>query len=153
VCVCVCGGGGCLWGFVGRENFFEWHFTIRGPPGSDFEGGRYHGRITLPNDYPMKPPSIMMLTVRIRSLRLMWADGSRDEVMVVGACWALLPLFGFMILCTIAMNMNHPKPPCYALGWWSVMDSLIIQPGFLFATPCPYAHMPLPQSSLHCRPR
>ena len=25
-------------------NMFEWHFTIRGPAGSDFEGGVYHGR-------------------------------------------------------------------------------------------------------------
>ena len=23
-----------------EENFFEWHFTIRGPAGSDFEGGQ-----------------------------------------------------------------------------------------------------------------
>lgn len=45
-----------------EENLFEWHFTVRGPPDSDFAGGRYHGRITLPPEYPMKPPSIMLLT-------------------------------------------------------------------------------------------
>jgi ubiquitin-protein ligase len=44
------------------DNLFEWHFTIRGPPDSPFEGGIYHGRITLPHDYPMKPPSLMLLT-------------------------------------------------------------------------------------------
>jgi ubiquitin-conjugating enzyme E2 J1 len=27
-----------------EENLFEWHFTIRGPNGSHFEGGIYHGR-------------------------------------------------------------------------------------------------------------
>ena len=42
-------------------NLFEWHFTIRGPPGTAFEGGRYHGRITLPPEYPFKPPSIALL--------------------------------------------------------------------------------------------
>ena len=42
---------------------FEWHFTIRGPSETDFEGGIYHGRIVLPPDYPMKPPSIILLTV------------------------------------------------------------------------------------------
>jgi len=43
------------------DNLFEWHFTIRGPPGTAFEGGRYHGRITLPPEYPFKPPSIALL--------------------------------------------------------------------------------------------
>ncbi len=41
---------------------FEWHFTVRGPPDSDFATGVYHGRIILPTEYPMKPPSIIMLT-------------------------------------------------------------------------------------------
>jgi len=45
-----------------EENIFEWHFVIRGPPDTDFEGGLYHGRILLPSEYPMKPPSFMMLT-------------------------------------------------------------------------------------------
>ena len=49
-----------------QENLFEWHFTIRGPPGTDYEGGRYHGRILLPPEYPMKPPSIVILTVSER---------------------------------------------------------------------------------------
>lgn len=49
--------------FSFQDNLFEWHFSIRGPPNSDFEGGIYHGRITLPPDYPMKPPSIILLTV------------------------------------------------------------------------------------------
>ncbi|XP_050026417.1 ubiquitin-conjugating enzyme E2 J1-like [Dermacentor andersoni] len=44
------------------DNLFEWHFTVRGPPESEFEGGIYHGRVILPPDYPMKPPSIILLT-------------------------------------------------------------------------------------------
>ena len=46
-----------------EDNLFEWHFTILAPEGTDFEGGHYHGRILLPTEYPMKPPSIIMLTV------------------------------------------------------------------------------------------
>lgn len=46
-----------------EENLFEWHFTIRGPPDSDFAEGVYHGRILLPAEYPMKPPNIILLTV------------------------------------------------------------------------------------------
>ena len=44
-----------------EDNLFEWHFTLRGPQGSDFQGGLYHGRILLPPQWPMKPPSIMFL--------------------------------------------------------------------------------------------
>lgn len=44
------------------DNIFEWHFTIRGPRESDFEGGVYHGKIMLPSEYPFKPPDIMFLT-------------------------------------------------------------------------------------------
>jgi hypothetical protein len=47
-----------------QDNIFEWHFTVRGPSGTPFEGGVYHGRILLPAEYPFKPPNIVWLTVR-----------------------------------------------------------------------------------------
>jgi len=50
---------------VSKDNLFEWHFTIRGPADSEFDGGIYHGRIILPPEYPMKPPSIIILTVHL----------------------------------------------------------------------------------------
>ncbi|MGH0139225.1 UNVERIFIED_CONTAM: hypothetical protein FKN15_026224 [Acipenser sinensis] len=49
-----------------EDNLFEWHFTVRGPPDSDFDGGVYHGRVVLPPDYPMKPPSIILLTLIVK---------------------------------------------------------------------------------------
>ncbi|KAF0979152.1 hypothetical protein FDP41_001495 [Naegleria fowleri] len=45
-----------------EDNLFEWHFTLSGPKGTDFEGGIYHGRIILPPEYPHKPPDIVLLT-------------------------------------------------------------------------------------------
>jgi ubiquitin-conjugating enzyme E2 J1 len=45
-----------------ESDIFEWQFAIRGPDGSAFESGIYHGRIILPHDYPFKPPSFIMLT-------------------------------------------------------------------------------------------
>jgi len=45
-----------------EDDIFEWHCTLRGPLGTDYEGGLYHFRITLPSEYPFRPPSIMMLT-------------------------------------------------------------------------------------------
>jgi ubiquitin-conjugating enzyme E2 J1 len=44
------------------DNIFEWHFTLRGPPGTEFERGYYHGRILLPVEYPFRPPDVMILT-------------------------------------------------------------------------------------------
>ncbi|KAF4678023.1 Ubiquitin-conjugating enzyme E2 J1 [Perkinsus chesapeaki] len=44
------------------DSIFEWHYTFKGPPGTEFEGGRYHGRIILPSNYPFGPPVIMLLT-------------------------------------------------------------------------------------------
>ena len=46
-----------------EENLFEWHFTVRGPVDTDYQGGVYHGRIIVPVEYPMKPPDIILLTV------------------------------------------------------------------------------------------
>ncbi|KAI0747908.1 UBC-like protein [Daedaleopsis nitida] len=45
-----------------EDDIFEWHCTIRGPTGTEFEGGLYHFRILLPSEYPFRPPAIMMLT-------------------------------------------------------------------------------------------
>lgn len=50
--------------YIHQDNLFEWHFTIRGPEDTPFHGGIYHGRILLPSEYPMKPPNILLLTVR-----------------------------------------------------------------------------------------
>eukprot|EP00163_Fabomonas_tropica_P020425 TRINITY_DN3607_c3_g2_i1.p1 TRINITY_DN3607_c3_g2~~TRINITY_DN3607_c3_g2_i1.p1 ORF type:complete len:449 (-),score=94.08 TRINITY_DN3607_c3_g2_i1:14-1360(-) len=44
------------------DDIFEWHFTIAGPEDSPYAGGRYHGRILLPPEYPFKPPNIMLST-------------------------------------------------------------------------------------------
>ncbi|GAA5978647.1 hypothetical protein JCM10908_004434 [Rhodotorula pacifica] len=45
-----------------EDDIFSWHFTVRGPKSSDFEGGVYHGRLVLPSEYPFKPPEVYMLT-------------------------------------------------------------------------------------------
>ncbi|KAL1995140.1 hypothetical protein VTN49DRAFT_1327 [Thermomyces lanuginosus] len=48
---------------VSDSNLFDWHFTIAGPPApSPYAGGVYHGRIVLPPQYPLRPPSFRFLT-------------------------------------------------------------------------------------------
>ncbi|KAI9637452.1 putative ubiquitin conjugating enzyme [Dioszegia hungarica] len=45
-----------------ETDIFEWHCTMRGVEGSEFEGGLYHLRILLPPSYPMSAPDIILLT-------------------------------------------------------------------------------------------
>ena len=45
-----------------ETDLFEWHFTLRGPPNSPYAEGIYHGRITLPSSYPLRPPSFRFST-------------------------------------------------------------------------------------------
>lgn len=48
---------------VSDANLHEWHFTLLGPPSpSPYAGGIFHGRITLPTTYPLKPPNFRFLT-------------------------------------------------------------------------------------------
>jgi ubiquitin-conjugating enzyme E2 J1 len=48
---------------VSDSDLHEWHFTLLGPPSpSPYAGGLYHGRITLPTSYPLKPPNFRFLT-------------------------------------------------------------------------------------------
>ena len=44
-------------------NLYDWHFTLRGPPSpSPYSHGLYHGRISFPPTYPLRPPSFRFLT-------------------------------------------------------------------------------------------
>ncbi|CBK25207.2 uncharacterized protein [Blastocystis hominis] len=44
------------------DNQLIWHFTIRGPDKSPYEGGVYHGRIELPDNFPFSAPNFYMMT-------------------------------------------------------------------------------------------
>jgi len=43
------------------HNILEWHFVITGNQ-DPYTGGQYHGILEFPDDFPMKPPSIKVLT-------------------------------------------------------------------------------------------
>eukprot|EP01083_Nonionella_stella_P238229 834986_1 len=45
-----------------ESNILEWHYVIEGSRDTDFEGGFYWGKLIFPKQYPLKPPSVMMLT-------------------------------------------------------------------------------------------
>ena len=44
-----------------KDNLWCWHFTIRGPKDSEFEGGLYHGYLDLPSTYPFNPFQVYFL--------------------------------------------------------------------------------------------
>ncbi|SHO77409.1 Similar to S.cerevisiae protein UBC6 (Ubiquitin-conjugating enzyme involved in ERAD) [Malassezia sympodialis ATCC 42132] len=44
------------------DDLLEWHFILRGPPGTPYEGGEYWGQLLFPEDYPFKPPGIKLQT-------------------------------------------------------------------------------------------
>ncbi|XP_054640605.1 ubiquitin-conjugating enzyme E2 J2-like isoform X2 [Dunckerocampus dactyliophorus] len=43
-------------------NILEWHYVVKGPEKTLYEGGYYHGKLIFPRDFPFKPPSIYMIT-------------------------------------------------------------------------------------------
>ncbi|KAF6039345.1 UBE2J2 [Bugula neritina] len=44
------------------DNILEWHYVVAGPENSPYQGGYYHGKLVFPQQYPFKPPSILMMT-------------------------------------------------------------------------------------------
>ena len=45
-----------------ESNILEWHYVIEGHDNSPYEGGYYWGKLIFPKEYPLKPPSVIMLT-------------------------------------------------------------------------------------------
>jgi len=45
-----------------EANILEWHYVIEGSAGTPYQGGHYHGKLIFPKEYPLKPPSVIMLT-------------------------------------------------------------------------------------------
>jgi ubiquitin-conjugating enzyme E2 J2 len=41
---------------------FDRHYVVRGPEGTPYSSGLYHGKLQFPSEFPFKPPAIYMLT-------------------------------------------------------------------------------------------
>lgn len=44
------------------KDMYEWHFLIFGLTDCPYQNGFYYGRLKFPLEYPLKPPSIKMMT-------------------------------------------------------------------------------------------
>lgn len=45
-----------------ENNLFVWNASFFGPSGTPYEGGKFHIRINVPNNYPMNPPKAYFIT-------------------------------------------------------------------------------------------
>jgi ubiquitin-protein ligase len=45
-----------------KESYYDWDATIRGPPGSFYDGYLFDLRIHVPSEYPMIPPTVSFKT-------------------------------------------------------------------------------------------
>lgn len=45
-----------------ESDILVWHYAIKGPSDTPYDGGVYVGKLKFPPEYPMKGPSIYMMT-------------------------------------------------------------------------------------------
>lgn len=69
------------------SSLFNWHGNLRGPVGTQFEGGVFHIEIKFPTDYPVSPPRIELCTpivhpnvIKEKSICLDILDKSKKEI-------------------------------------------------------------------------
>jgi len=49
-------------GPISDDDMFKWNVIIEGPYGSPYAGGIFHLLLTLPTEYPFKPPTLSFTT-------------------------------------------------------------------------------------------
>ena len=65
---------GCFVEIVG-DNLCNWRAVVDGPQGSAYEGGRFELAISLPSNYPFRPPEVKFRT-KIYHTNVKQSDGS-----------------------------------------------------------------------------
>jgi len=53
---------GCQIKLANEDDLNLWDVTMDGPPESPYTGGKFHIQITLPKEYPFKPPTLTFRT-------------------------------------------------------------------------------------------
>ncbi|KUL90433.1 hypothetical protein ZTR_00096 [Talaromyces verruculosus] len=45
-----------------ESDVYKWKVSMKGPEGTPYQGGTFHVNLTLPNEYPFKPPTVSFAT-------------------------------------------------------------------------------------------
>jgi len=88
-----------------ESNILEVHYVIEGSEKTPYAGGIYHGKLIFPKDYPLKPPSVIMITKngRFQPSRRLCLSMSDFHPESWNPMWSvstiLTGLYSFMIEC------------------------------------------------------
>ncbi len=53
---------GFIVSLVDDDNLYEWEIIINGPTETPYEGGMFRARLTFPQEFPNKPPTMTFTT-------------------------------------------------------------------------------------------
>lgn len=91
-----------------EDNILCMHYVIEGSADSPYAGGVYHGKLVFPKDYPLKPPSVLMLTPsgRFQPNRRLCLSMVRSTLLILSPLFVVVVVR--VILCMIAPMLTLP---------------------------------------------
>jgi len=90
-----------------ESDLFLWHVTLQAPAGSIYAGGQYGLVVSLPSDYPFKPPIVTFAT------RIYHPNVTNDNA---GS------------ICLSILKPENWKPASKLLGVLEAIRSLLVEP-------------------------
>ncbi|KAL8297312.1 hypothetical protein RB597_006413 [Gaeumannomyces tritici] len=90
-----------------ESDLFLWHVTLQGPTASAYAGGQFGLVVTLPSDYPFKPPLVTFAT------RIYHPNVTNDAA---GS------------ICLSALKPENWKPASKLLGVLEAVRALLVEP-------------------------
>jgi ubiquitin-conjugating enzyme E2 J2 len=85
-----------------EANLLEMHYVIEGNTGTPYEGGVYHGKLIFPKEYPLKPPSVIMITPSGR-----FQPGRRLCLSMVSPVFMMILFFGVVVVAVLTLLTRH----------------------------------------------